>query len=137
MRERCSVSRTRTSAGILPSSRSKTGLGVRDSRNTVPDFRRRETANVEGRSGTVEKIVFDVIAGLNSKDLSPIYRSRSTNKFSLFSRFPPFEKLVGENANDHIYKVIRQMTSFKVKLKDLEVIYHGGVAIAIMSWCTK
>jgi len=111
----------------------KAGLGVRELDKHCSRLQTKRAANVEGRNGTVEKIVFDVIAGLNSKDLSPIYRSRSTNKFSLFSRFPPFEKLVGENANEHIYKVVRQMTSFKVKLKDLEVIYHGGVAIAIMS----
>jgi ParB family transcriptional regulator, chromosome partitioning protein len=111
----------------------KAGLGVRELDKHCSRLQTKRTTNVEGRNGTVEKIVFDVIAGLNSKDLSPIYRSRSTNKFSLFSRFPPFEKLVGENANEHIYKVIRQMTSFKVKLKDLEVLYHGGVAVAIMS----
>ncbi|MDA4129946.1 MAG: ParB/RepB/Spo0J family partition protein [Thaumarchaeota archaeon] len=112
----------------------KAGLGVRElEKHCTRLSEKRTQIGVRGKNVTVEKIVSDLIEGLNSKDLRPIYRFRSTNRFSLFSRFPPFHKLTGDTANDHIFRIIRQMTYFKVKLEDLEVIYHGGVAIAIMS----
>jgi ParB family transcriptional regulator, chromosome partitioning protein len=85
------------------------------------------------KKGDVKRIISEIIAGLNAKDLTSLYRARFTHGFSLFSRFPPFDKLHDQEANEHIFKVLTQMNPFRVSLNDLDLIYRKDTVIAIMS----
>ena len=112
----------------------KANFGVRELEKHCR--RAAERKNVRKKStqnGAVEQIVSEIITGLNAKDLTALYQARLAGGFSLFSRFPPFDKLHDQDANEHIFKVLTRINPFRVRLNDLDVIYRKGVAIAIMS----
>jgi ParB family chromosome partitioning protein len=81
---------------------------------------------------SVEHIVRDVITGLNSRDLRPLFDARSIKGFTFFSSFPPFDILEREAANDHVFKVISHIERFRVRLKRLQVVHRKDVQVAIL-----
>jgi ParB family transcriptional regulator, chromosome partitioning protein len=81
----------------------------------------------------IVSIISKIIAGLNSKDLTPLYQARFKHGFSLFSRFPPFDKLKDQDANEHIFKALTHMNLFRITLRDIDLICRKGTAIAIMN----
>ena len=91
---------------------------------------KRTNGTKSGKS--VQEIVRDIIAGLNAKDLRPLFEVRSAKGFSFFSSFPPFDRLESREANDHVFNVISQMDRFKVRLVHAEVVHRKETAVAIL-----
>jgi ParB/RepB/Spo0J family partition protein len=81
---------------------------------------------------TLTKLVSDVIVGVSSNDLRPLFDSRSTHGYSLFSQFPPFLKLNREMAQDHLCSILRESRGLRVRLQDLDLRIHGNFAYATM-----
>lgn len=112
----------------------KANLGVRElEKHSQQIAKRREKCEENTEYSQVESMVSEIIAGLNRKDLTPLYGARLKHGFSLFSRFPPFDKLRDQDANDHIFRVLSQVNPFKIRLKDLDFISQNDITIAIMS----
>jgi ParB/RepB/Spo0J family partition protein len=84
------------------------------------------------RNESVRDIVKKTVNALNSKSVDGFFQSISDKDFSLFSRFPPFDKMDAGRAKDHEYNWLKMIQKVRVEIEDLDVKFYGNVAVAIM-----
>ncbi len=109
----------------------KASLGVRELEkicNRSPKGKIRTTAQMN--ENEIRTIIADMMAGLNSKDLSQFFRHISKRYFTMFSRFPPFNKMRREEAMDYLSNILRQISSYRVKIEDLDIKIFQNFAYA-------
>jgi ParB/RepB/Spo0J family partition protein len=109
----------------------KANLGVRELEKICgrpPGSKIRTTA--QRNESEIRRIIADMMDGLNSKDLSQFFRDISKRYFTMFSRFPPFNKMRTEEAMDYLSNVLRQMSSYRVKIEDLDIKIFQNFAYA-------
>jgi ParB family transcriptional regulator, chromosome partitioning protein len=109
----------------------KANLGVRELEkicNRLPSAKIRTT--VQRNESEIRRIIADMMEGLNSKDLSQFFRDISKRYFTMFSRFPPFDKMETKEAMDYLSNVLRQMSSYRVKIEDLDIKIFQNFAYA-------
>lgn len=111
----------------------KANLGTRELEKECRKIRSKKLGHDDGRGRSVEHIVRDLIAGLSSKDLRPLFDARSNNGFTFFSSFPPFDVLQSQEANDHVFDVISRMDRFRIRLTQLQIVRRKDVHIAILT----
>ncbi len=108
-------------------------LGLRElQRLASHHFERKIRQSSRDSRKVLTKLISDVIVGVSSNDLRPLFDSRSTHSYSLFSQFPPFLKLNREMAQDHLCSIIRESRGLRVRLQDLDLKIHGNFAYATM-----
>ena len=83
-------------------------------------------------SRSIAEVISNVVSGLNSKDVRPLFESASERNFSLFSRFPPFDQLDIEAAKDHVCEILSRIERFHYRVVDMEVRSAGDFAYVIM-----
>jgi len=108
-------------------------LGLRELQRVASHhFERKIRQSSRDSKKILTKLIMDVIVGVSSNDLRPLFDSRSTHSYSLFSQFPPFLKLNREMAQDHLCSILRESRGLRVRLQDLDLKIHGNFAYATM-----
>jgi ParB/RepB/Spo0J family partition protein len=109
----------------------KANLGVRELEKICgrPLANKIRTSS-QRNEGEIRRIIADMMDGLNSKDLSQFFRDISKRYFTMFSRFPPFNKMQTEEAMDYLSNVLHQMSSYRVKIEDLDIKIFQNFAYA-------
>lgn len=95
-------------------------------------FARKTRQSTHDSKKALTKLITDVIVGVSSNDLRPLFDSRSMHNYSLFSQFPPFVKLNRETAQDHLSSIMRESRGLRVRLQDLDLKIYGSFAYATM-----
>jgi len=74
------------------------------------------------------QIVYEILAGLERKDIRPLISHRLSDSFTLFDDFPPRDLLDYQEAMDHNLTVLRQNDEFKLSHDKLRIHIFGRFA---------
>jgi ketosteroid isomerase-like protein len=111
----------------------KSGLGVRELEKMCNKTNRHNGGEPStSQTKEIQSIVYRMVEGFNSKDLSPFFSAMSTKHFSNFPLFPPFEKLEADMARDHFCNALGHIDELHERIQDLEVRVVGKFAYATM-----
>ncbi len=109
----------------------KANLGVRELEKICNSaIKGKVHLTAQRNKSEIRNIIYNIIEGLNSKDLSQFFGPISKRYFTMFSRFPPFDKMEMEEAMDYLSNVLKQMSSYRVKIEDLDVKIFQNFAYA-------
>lgn len=97
----------------------------------------RRSSERESKELIIRKIITDIIAGFNSRDVRPYIDSLSERYFNTFVVLPQFKKMDAERAKEYVLKVLTRVESFKETLEDLDVKMVGNLAIATLDVLTE
>lgn len=108
-------------------------LGLRELQRLASHHvvRKRSIESSQGKRVLVN-LINDIVKGVSTKDLRPLFESRSSRSYSLFSMFPPSLKLTRESAKDHLCNLIKESGRYRVSVRDLDLKMHGNFAYATM-----
>jgi ParB/RepB/Spo0J family partition protein len=107
----------------------KANLGVRELEKICHAHGKDKVSRAGQRDrDEIMSILSEMVSGLNSKDLTRFFHRVSDQYFSMFSRFPPFDKMNREDSLDYLSNVLKGMDDYKVKLKDIDIKVFGNFA---------
>ena len=108
------------------------GLGVRELQKFCSSGRRMIRKHRDNEKAEIRDLILSMARGLSSNDLRPSFDLMSENHFTMFSRFPPFERMDRESAKEHIFEVVHTMENFEEQVRDLDIRIFGNFAYATM-----
>ncbi|MGI0090259.1 MAG: ParB/RepB/Spo0J family partition protein [Nitrososphaerales archaeon] len=108
-------------------------MGVRELERLARRFHTATNERGRGDHWKIREIITKKMLGLNSKDVRPFFESMSQRHFSMFSSFPPFNKMNREISREHICKILNGMNSFNASIENMEITFlNNKVAYAAM-----
>lgn len=94
-------------------------------------MRKTETGNVEERV-EIQQILSRIIEGINTKNVEMFFSPSLSRDFTMFSRFPPLDRMDGERATAHMLSILKKPSKMKLKILNSEVRIFKEFALATM-----
>jgi ParB/RepB/Spo0J family partition protein len=111
-------------------------LGVRELQRLCYTKERKKSAN-RSKNIEIEELVREIVAGINSKNLSALTKSISPRSFSMFSSFPPLNKIERDGVANHLQTILSNLKEYEEIPDTLEIQTTGKMAFAVMTLKTK
>ncbi len=78
----------------------------------------------------IERVITNSVRGLPAKDMRPFFNLTSSSSFTMFSRFPPYDRLNLQMSSEHVNKTLHSLESVAAQIDELEIRMRGHFAYA-------